>query len=543
MYATISSLTQYILGSFMKDSEKTKEADIDRQILEHHLHIQKHISRLASLTQQADDHHARIRDHNKRLIELRGQRNGQTSISFLPPELLREIFLYLRDEWPSSIFETSSVPRVKFGWINVTHVCRFWREVALQYPQLWTQVDVGLANWAEMVLERSKGADISLEILPNIETSAQRVLWDVLSQPHRLRQIKLYSRFNSKSLYKEAFERLKDVAAPRLRSLVIAGSCVDLPTILDKNFLGGGTPRLRHLDVQGYFIPWTSPILSGLHVLNIQPTHNFGSHASDFLAALRRLPDLEELTLGRLPQDLESFDKKQVISFPRLAKLTFEGSGQEFIALLRHLRFPSTVSLQFKSNNIFQRNQIPDLLEALESSHSLNVSPSNNCPSSKRKTALGPIHALQFGYDPPFMCTLKLWRRPLTCDTYDTDLATDLPRGQSVLSLGLAAASDVLRDILTSFCLDNLHFVDLQTDSTTLLSILEDAPSLKTIRLSGNNVIDFIARLFESPLMPGPPKMYDNFAPLSSDYSLTKKLFKPTSSISGSLPAFGAYRS
>jgi len=52
---------------------------------------------------------------------------------------------------------------VRLGWITVTHVCGFWRQVALDCRNLWThsRFDLGL-EWTTEMLRRARDAPLDL---------------------------------------------------------------------------------------------------------------------------------------------------------------------------------------------------------------------------------------------------------------------------------------------------------------------------------------------------------------------------------------------
>ena len=59
-------------------------------------------------------------------------------VARIPPELLFDIFLHTAGH---RAHPKSRPPTVR-SWICVTHVCRHWRETALQCTSLWSRIDV-----------------------------------------------------------------------------------------------------------------------------------------------------------------------------------------------------------------------------------------------------------------------------------------------------------------------------------------------------------------------------------------------------------------
>lgn len=80
----------------------------------------------------------------KRALNLRSQANALTPACRIPAEVLVEIFKcddlakYTGD---ACIFLGIDRPYgLELGWILVTHVCRYWREVALHSQALWANI-------------------------------------------------------------------------------------------------------------------------------------------------------------------------------------------------------------------------------------------------------------------------------------------------------------------------------------------------------------------------------------------------------------------
>src|ERR1700733_15433089 len=135
----------------------------------------------------------------------------------LPPELLRMIFIACTDppyaeQKPSYWWQTRNMQ-----WIAITHVCRYWRTVALEYSDLWKRLRFFNPEVTKEMIRRSKGAN--LEVI--IDTTHQRiersmVIPMVLPELHRVSVLDL-------------------VCSDELQSLV--------------NGLGSAAPKLEYLDL------------------------------------------------------------------------------------------------------------------------------------------------------------------------------------------------------------------------------------------------------------------------------------------------------
>jgi F-box-like len=83
------------------------------------------------------------------------RRNALAPISVLPPEVLARVFYFLL------VFENPTYfGERNLGWIRATHVCRYWREVALDDSSLWATI-WGASTNTELISEmltRAKNA-------------------------------------------------------------------------------------------------------------------------------------------------------------------------------------------------------------------------------------------------------------------------------------------------------------------------------------------------------------------------------------------------
>jgi hypothetical protein len=152
---------------------------------------------------------------------LRSCRNALAPVSRLPPETLAAIFFYLS---PPGIFSTS-LHFYGYGylaWMCVAHVCRQWRETALNHPRLWSHIDF-TASFIKLtpvamaeILARAKIEPLYLEAeLPNL-SAAQLDAFERQLEVHISHTRRLSIRGNLQS----ALDRLKS-SAPTLESLYL----------------------------------------------------------------------------------------------------------------------------------------------------------------------------------------------------------------------------------------------------------------------------------------------------------------------------------
>ena len=88
-----------------------------------------------------------------------------SSALFLPPEVLFPIFL----DYARSLCREGDLTyrNIVPYWINVSYVCRYWRDVALECAQLWAHLFFVSSPWMDELLKRSKTSPLTICALMN----------------------------------------------------------------------------------------------------------------------------------------------------------------------------------------------------------------------------------------------------------------------------------------------------------------------------------------------------------------------------------------
>ncbi|KAH8091684.1 hypothetical protein BXZ70DRAFT_476311 [Cristinia sonorae] len=125
-----------------------------------------------------------IEVHASAIVDLKVRMNTYTLIARLPSEILADIFAWCISITPVRRGHST----LSHSWIMVTHVCHYWREVALNTPRLWSNITFGSRNIerVQAFLARSKqarlyveGAELSkewLSVLSTIITQLPRIV-------------------------------------------------------------------------------------------------------------------------------------------------------------------------------------------------------------------------------------------------------------------------------------------------------------------------------------------------------------------------------
>ncbi|GJE90027.1 F-box protein [Phanerochaete sordida] len=96
-----------------------------------------------------------IQTVQQRIYALLSRRNELSPTGRLPVEVLGMIFHALVQAWVQHHYNeddlsprSGSLTGGRWDWLSATHVCRHWRQVSLQTPQLWTYIPLKAKNAA-----------------------------------------------------------------------------------------------------------------------------------------------------------------------------------------------------------------------------------------------------------------------------------------------------------------------------------------------------------------------------------------------------------
>ena len=255
-------------------------------------------------------------------------------IDKLPPETLAAIFVHLSKQEPDSPGRSSSY--FVEDLLSITHVCRFWRQVAINAPELWTEITMKNPKAIEAFLERSGAVslNVGLHLGPGTEPPCG-ILEAVAPHSHRFRR---FSIFAPPEAHYDPFAAFTG-PAPLLERLEI-NYPVDSPP---RSLFGGQTPRLRELVISacGLWLQHQFGNLTSLHIKLcdfVLPRLGF----LPFFDMLRHCPVLEEMFVWWNIWDVVRETPAQLLTVPlhRLRKLLLRSFRIENIGyLLRTFEF------------------------------------------------------------------------------------------------------------------------------------------------------------------------------------------------------------
>ncbi|KAF8555363.1 hypothetical protein OG21DRAFT_1507775 [Imleria badia] len=290
--------------------------------------------------------------HKLALSNLYTQKNTFSFIFRLPTEILVAIFIFCARDYHTKD-HSLSLPT----WLNVSYVCRHWREVALNYPTLWTYVSTMPHRWTEEFLDRSRKASLKIRVRLPYAKDASRWLDTVEKVMHHVERIQELSLDLPDAYSDKVLLRLSS-RAPRLQNLKI--SLRNYPSESSVVLFDGDTPALHTLELSSCPVPLSSLKLSGLTTLKLcrmplRLRHNI----EELLATLSCMQDLVRLYLDRALTNATgfvssaAFNALQKIKSPHLSRLLIAAPLSTVAAFLSCVNFPrnAKVRLQCHTND------------------------------------------------------------------------------------------------------------------------------------------------------------------------------------------------
>jgi F-box-like len=257
----------------------------------------------------------------------------------LPPELLRVIFVACADP-PYAEQEYSYCKARSMQWIAITHVCRYWRSVALGYPDLWKRLRFFDPNITKEMIRRSKGAHLEVIIDPRLQIhrsiARSPVIPMVLPELHRVSVLHLVCSDQLQFLVNGFVS-----AAPKLEYLYLSVpyhvSALNIPdTILSRE-----TPALRSLELHKCIFTSQSPSSGTVS----SPDSRIGripSTISQIVSFLRGAPMLHTLIFDGVLPFVDTDDAYPNLILPKLSRLELSSSIASCTNFLEHTIFPVT---------------------------------------------------------------------------------------------------------------------------------------------------------------------------------------------------------
>src|ERR1700691_418192 len=171
---------------------------------------------------------------------LRTRRNSMSSVSKLPVEILSKIFsIRVSDALDSAGALEERHP------FQFTHVCRYWRTVAINDPSLWTHIYTCQGPWVVEMLKRSKSLPLTLEI-EHLRRQIKPQRLNLFRHLYRVQNLRIT--IHSTANLRHYMDSL-DTAAPALVALRLKAWSPLVHYPVPSSIFGGSVPKLRRLQL------------------------------------------------------------------------------------------------------------------------------------------------------------------------------------------------------------------------------------------------------------------------------------------------------
>ena len=259
----------------------------------------------------------------KKVVDLKIRLNELAPIARLPPELLSEIFIQVA-LMNAHTLRAKHLPANRAAW-NVTHVSHHWREVALNCPSLWSEIEISGSETDHIreMLSRSKRASLNI-VADMYDPGETGGLKRVLTELDRIESLKI-------TTIRTAFADLDggelSASAPRLKNLVMRNASSSADGIT--SFLSDcAFPSLRVVQLYNFPIPFSHPFfapsLTCLIFVTFPGAHPYPPRVSDLIRVLTGMALLQHLEYsGTLIDD----DATQSVTLTQLKYLKVHNSS------------------------------------------------------------------------------------------------------------------------------------------------------------------------------------------------------------------------
>lgn len=288
---------------------------------------------------QTDDVDDELRRLMLKCCAVKTRRNALSPACSLPPEILSHIFRY------HLLYQKSRTGVQDARWFRFSHVCVYWREVAIHDAGLWGDICLFQPSWAREMLERSKQHPIHIDVgLALPRSNVYEVVADTLrNHTPRIRTLRLTA-WATRTLSRMLCALSGDAKQLQTLEVTLKIDRSDIDFVIGNSFLGGYMPKLKTLVLSNCIIRWDSPMLRGLTELRldfspeVEETHDLEM----LLAALDGLPDLRILHLksclpSHVGSGLSTRLPRPQISLPRLCELHISGDVLACGEFLRYI--------------------------------------------------------------------------------------------------------------------------------------------------------------------------------------------------------------
>ncbi|KAI0770921.1 hypothetical protein BD413DRAFT_70356 [Trametes elegans] len=284
------------------------------------------------------------------LLHLRYRLNVLTAVDRLPPEILHKIFEHVAyagnrvSRGGGMYFTQKRKKRVPARHLlDLTHVCKRWRDIALSGPRLWTNIDDHKLAQRDAFLHRSGQLPITLHL--HTKRSAQCMKQILRDHAHRLRRLDI-------TVHSEADHDtppLQDLHVPHLECLTVVSESrlpdLDreiMPPLFDQRV--SDLKALGMSCIQSWLPGNHFPRLTHLYLTNFSGRIVVSDALLHLTSLLANTPAVQYLHIGGLSRNASGTSAQDTVPLHALKTFTCTTSyAQPAIRLLSLLDLPRDV--------------------------------------------------------------------------------------------------------------------------------------------------------------------------------------------------------
>ncbi|KAG2012955.1 hypothetical protein CC2G_009901 [Coprinopsis cinerea AmutBmut pab1-1] len=332
------------------------------------------------------------------------------------------------------------------------------------------------------MFERSNPVPVSFTFTP----STQDLALKICSQPQRLERLVIQC---SMDFLETVMEKLS-APAPFLQQLKLEGlgrrigEEVILPAA---QFLGNEAPQLRHLELEGFTLPWQAISFKSLRTMKIHNTRWRDSplhpEPDSFFNAMGEMKDsLRDLDLSGVDLPIKPLPSNHAILFPRMERLKLRASSRECENVLRHFAIPITATLQLSSTDRYGNtpSSVSTLGSAITSSWLASPLSNSGTPPSLKSLMIDESNSSSM--EGSFQAVVDIKQPALK-------MRVEFPGGPWATH------------VAPTLPLDNLEILSLFNccSVTTLLSTFSTLPRLHTVCVDRFGIREFYQHIADDP--------------------------------------------
>ncbi|KAI0773978.1 hypothetical protein C8Q74DRAFT_1368502 [Fomes fomentarius] len=321
-----------------------------------------------------------LAEYNAAVLELSARINALSLPSRLPPEVLSKIFLVYANmiheedvEWDDP--DPEGHVHSYYSWIYVSHVCRYWRDVALECAPLWAFIAFETYTFRisayHRILKRAGACPLTVVYHLNGGCDCSRAksscsddygLDHIFELLPRIRHLIIII---GGDIFMDPLWKTLRCPAPCLETLQVGlrGEALGTYTeglgddadddehlVLPNKLFAQKAPRLRSVVIANMGYMWTNTLFKFSSLRHIEIKNRRTSSAVHdvedmemLLAMLSATPLLESLSVNNALAPVCSVES--VVSLPHLRYIQLQDSPGTLASVLSHLHLPTFTSI------------------------------------------------------------------------------------------------------------------------------------------------------------------------------------------------------